>query len=270
MQNKIVLITGSTDGIGKQTACELAEMGATVIIHGRNKQKCSDTISWIKNKYKKAKLDCITADLSSLQQVRDMAAIFKSKYTKLDVLINNAGVYMHEKVLSVDGYEMTFAVNHLAHFLLINLLLHDLKKSESARIINVSSIAHTRAAIDFNNLNSENYFDGYYTYSLSKLANILFTYELAERLIGDKITANALHPGVISTKLLQTGFNISGASLKEGAATSVYLASSDEVENLSGKYFIKSAESLSSPLSYSKDYQKKMWEVSEKLVGMKN
>lgn len=269
MTNKIILITGSTDGIGRQTACELVKMGAKVIIHGRNKDKCLAAIDWIKTKIKNSELDYLIADFSSLEEVRNLANEFLKKYDKLDVLINNAGVYMHEKVLSKDRFEMTFAVNHLSHFLLTNLLLPALKKSDAARIINVSSIAHTRAVIDFSNLNSEHYFDGYYTYSLSKLANILFTYELAERLIGTKITVNALHPGVISTKLLQTGFNISGASLKEGAATSVYLASSPEVEGVTGKYFIKSAESPSSPLSYSKEYQKKLWEVSEKFVGLK-
>ncbi|GAB4130125.1 MAG: SDR family oxidoreductase [Ignavibacteriales bacterium] len=266
--NKIILITGSTDGIGKQTACELAKNEDLIIIHGRDKKKCQSTVKWIKGKVDKPKLDFVTADLSSLNEVRKMAAEVISKYDKLDVLINNAGVYKHQKELSQDGNEMTFAINHLAHFLLTNLLLPLLKKSESARIINVSSIAHTRAAMDFSNLNSENYFDGYYTYSLSKLANILFTYELAERLADTKITVNALHPGVISTKLLQSGFNISGSSLKEGAATSVYLATSPEVEGVTGKYFIKSAESPSAPISYSKEYQKKLWEASEKLVGL--
>ncbi|PJA97424.1 MAG: short-chain dehydrogenase [Ignavibacteriales bacterium CG_4_9_14_3_um_filter_34_10] len=266
--NKIFLITGSTDGIGKQTACELAKTNDTVIIHGRDKKKCLSTIKWIKSKVKDAQLDFVTADLSSLDDIRKMAAEISTKFSKLDVLINNAGVYKHERELSQHGFEMTFAINHLAHFLLTNLLLPLLKNSDSARIINVSSIAHTRASMDFSNLNSENYFDGYYTYSLSKLANVLFTYELAERLSGNKITVNALHPGVISTKLLQSGFNIAGSSLKEGAATSVYLATSAEVEGVTGKYFIKSAESQSSPLSYSKEYQKKLWEASEKLVGL--
>jgi len=268
MQNKIVLITGSTDGIGRQTALSLESLGAKVIIHGRNKTKCLDTIKWLKTKSQLAEVDYLIADLSSLEEVRQMAKEFDRRYQKLDVLINNAGVYMHEKVLSKDGYEMTFAVNHLAHFLLTNLLLPKLMNSESARIINVSSIAHTRASMDFNNLNSEIYFDGYYTYSLSKLANVLFTYELAERLAGTNVTVNALHPGVISTKLLQSGFNISGSGLNEGAATSVYLASSPEIEGITGKYFIKSAESTSSPLSYAKEYQKKLWDASERLVGL--
>jgi NAD(P)-dependent dehydrogenase (short-subunit alcohol dehydrogenase family) len=156
----------------------------------------------------------------------------------VDVLINNAGVFMKNRVLSEDGFEMTFAVNHLAHFLLTGLLLPQLKKSSAARIITVSSAAHSNAALDFENLNAERRFDAHGAYALSNLANVLFSKELAVRLEGSGITSNALHPGVISTKMLRKAFGMSGAGVKEGAATSVYLASSPAVEGVTGKYFV--------------------------------
>jgi NAD(P)-dependent dehydrogenase (short-subunit alcohol dehydrogenase family) len=210
----------------------------------------------------------VTANLSSLKQVCLFAEEIKTKYKQLDVLINNAGVYMKTRVLTEDGFETTFAVNHLAPFLLTNLLLNLIKQSGSSRIINVSSIAHTRAQLAFENLNSEKHFDAYNAYAVSKLANVLFTFKLADQLKNDSVTVNALHPGVINTKLLHTGFNIEGAPVKEGAATSVYLASSNEIENVSGKYFERMKEVPSSDDSYIKENQKKMWNVSSQMVGL--
>jgi len=266
MENKIVLITGATDGIGKQTAYELADKNATVILHGRNKDRLLKTQEEISHLTNNNNIRIATSNLSSLKQVRLVAEEIKTKSKHLDVLINNAGVYMKSRVLTEAGFETTFVVNHLAHFLLTNLLLNLLKKSGSSRIINVSSIAHTRAQLSFENLNSEKHFEDYNVYAVSKLANILFTYKLADQLKNDSVTVNALHPGVINTKLLHTGFNIEGAPVKEGAATSVYLASSNEVENVSGKYFERMKEVPSSDDSYNKECQKKMWNVSSQMV----
>jgi len=268
MKNKFVLITGATDGIGKRTAYELAEKNATVILHGRDKERLLKTQEEISHLANNNNISIVTANLSSLKQVRLAAEEIKTKFKQLDVLINNAGVYMKTRVLTEDGFETTFAVNHLAPFLITNLLLNLLKQSNSSRIINVSSIAHTRAQLVFENLNSAKHFDAYNAYSVSKLANVLFTYKLADQLKNDGVTVNALHPGVIDTKLLHAGFNIGGASVEEGAATSVYLASSNEVDNVTGKYFEKMKEVPSSDDSYNKEYQKKMWNVSSQMVGL--
>jgi retinol dehydrogenase 14 len=268
LQNKTILITGSTDGIGKQTALELAKMGATVIVHGRDANRVKSTVEEIHRSVRSARLESAVADLSSLKQVRQMAEHIQSQFPRLDVLINNAGLYMKTLVLSEDGYEMTFAVNHLAHFLLTNLLLALLKKSAPARIITVSSMVHTSAKLDFQNLNAENHFEPYAAYALSKLGNVLFSNELAEHLKGTSVTSNSLQPGVIGTKMLRTAFNMSGASVKEGAATSVYLATSTDVEGISGKYFVSKHEAPAAPMTNDKDLRKRFWEKSKDLVGM--
>lgn len=268
MSSKNILITGATDGIGRQTAVELARKKHHVIIHGRNLDKCIDTVKYIEEKSGNSDVEYVVADFSKLQEIRDLAEYINAKYNRLDVLINNAGVYMNEKILTEDGFETTFAVNHLAPFLLTNRLFGILKNSQPARIINVSSIAHTRAKLDFENINAEKSFDSYGAYALSKLANVLFTNKLAEILEGTSITANSLHPGVITTKLLRKGFNITGASLESGAATSVYLADSDEIENVSGKYFVNKEIAEASELSNDKLLIDKFWNLSEEFVGL--
>ena len=182
------------------------------------------------------------------------------------MLINNAGVFENEKIFTSDGYEMTFGVNHLAHFLLTILLLDLIKSSAPSRIINVSSMAHSGNEFDLENLNSEKSFSSYNAYAISKAANILFTYKLAKDLEGTGVTVNALHPGVISTKLLHKGWGIGGASLESGAATSVYLASSDEVEGVTGKYFSNKRRSRSSSLTHDEELQQKLWDISYKMV----
>jgi NAD(P)-dependent dehydrogenase (short-subunit alcohol dehydrogenase family) len=268
MQKKVVLITGATDGIGKQTALDLAAMSATVIVHGRTAQRARDAAQEIQRRTGNKNVDSVYADFSSLSDVRHLAADVKAKCKRLHVLINNAGVYMKERRTTNDGFEMTFAVNHLAPFLLTNLLLDLLKHSTPARIINLSSIAHTRAKLEFDNLQGEKQFDAYGAYALSKLGNVLFTNELAERLNGTNVTVNAVHPGVITTKLLRAGFSISGSSVGEGAETSVYLASSPLVENVTGKYFVKKSEENSSAIAQDSQLRKKFWEVSCLLVGL--
>jgi NAD(P)-dependent dehydrogenase (short-subunit alcohol dehydrogenase family) len=267
--NKTILITGSTDGIGKQTALELAESGARILLHGRNQKEVEATVKEISANTHNHNIDFFISDLSSLSQVRELADAIKSKYNSLEILINNAGVFMNDLIITEDGYEMTFTVNHLAPFLLTHLLLDLLKRNPKSRIITVSSIAHQRGKLEFDNLHGEKLFDGYGAYSLSKLANILFTYELADRLAGTGITVNCFHPGVITTKLLRQGFRMTGDSLKEGAETAVYLASSLEVENVSGKYFFKKKPISSSPLTYDTKLRKKFWELSEQLTGIK-
>jgi len=268
MEGKIVLITGATDGIGKHTAFELAKQGATVLLHGRNSKRLIDTMNDCRKKVLHPKLDFFNADFSSLNAIRKMVVDLKQKYDRLDVLINNAGVFMKTRELSHDGYEMTFAVNHLAHFFLTHLCLPLLKSSPSARVITVSSIAHMRATLDFENLQGEKKFEGYDAYSRSKLANVLFAVELAERMKGSQLTSNALHPGVITTKLLEAGFAMKGASLEEGAETSVYLASSPEVEGVTGKYFVKKRPQPYNPIADNAELRKRFWEHSCRLVGI--
>lgn len=206
MKDKIVLITGSTDGIGKETALQLAQLGATVIVHGRSTERCQATRDDIRQATGNPNVDCVVADLSSQRQVRQMAADIIVRYDRLHVLINNAGVILLKRQLTEDGLETTFAVNHLAPFLLTLLLLDLLKKSAPARIITVSSTVHYDEQIKFDNLQGERDYYGLGAYKVSKLGNVLFTFELAERLKGTGVTANCLHPGVVATKLLDTGW----------------------------------------------------------------
>jgi retinol dehydrogenase 14 len=269
MKGKIVFVTGSTDGIGKATALELARMGATVILHGRNPGRCHVVLGEVQKASKNTAAGCFAADLSSMKEVRKLAEDVRANYKHLDVLINNAGVFMTERRLTVDGLETTFAVNHLAPFLLTHLLLDLLTSNAPARIINVSSVAHQRAHMDLDNLQGERKFTGYGAYALSKAASILFTYELAQRLEGSGVTVNCLHPGVINTKLLREGFGgMSGAPLKEGAATSVYLASAPDVGATTGRYFVKKREEESSPATHDSALRRKLWTISERLCGI--
>ena len=266
MKNKTILITGATYGIGKQSAIELAGLSEKIIIHGRDEEKCKKTVAEIISLTGNLTIDHISADFSSLTQVREMADTIISRYDILEILLNNAGVYENEKIFTIDGYETTFAVNHLAHFLLTNLLIDLLKSSSPSRIINVSSIAHKNCEFDLENLNSEKYFNSYNTYAISKAANILFTNKLANDLENANITVNTLHPGVITTKLLQKGFAMQGASLREGAETSVFLASSAKLEGVTGKYFIDCEEGNSAPFTYDAELQENFWNASFKMI----
>ena len=267
IKDKIVLITGSTDGIGKQTAIDLANLGALVIIHGRNETKTLQATEEVKLKSGNSNIEYVVGDLSSFDQIRSMSEQIYNRYDKLDVLINNAGVFKNEKKLSENGFELTFTVNHLADFLLTGLLLHLIKKSAYARVINGSSQAHA-SQLDFDNLQGENYYDGYDAYSRSKLCNIMFTYTLSRKLEGTGITANVLHPGVINTKLLHEGFGMGGSPLTQGSQTSIYLASSEEVAFESGKYFSNQRLTKSAEISYDSKAQDKLWDVSEKMTGV--
>src|SRR3989454_3745122 len=199
MTGKVCLITGGNSGIGKATALGLAKLNASVVIVSRDKDKGEATIIEVKSKSGNHNVDAMTADLSSQDSVRELAHDFRGRYKKLHVLINNAGIFLPRRVPTVDGLETTFATNHLGHFLLTNLLLDVLKASAPSRVINITSSAHRGTTIDFDDLKGEKKYSGYHAYSQSKLANVLFTYQLAKRLEGTGITVNCLHPGVVRT-----------------------------------------------------------------------
>ncbi len=267
MSGKTVLITGATDGIGKETAAQLADMGAGVIVHGRNAEKTEKVREEIVVRTGNSGVEIIVADLSAMANVRSLAAEIRSRFDHLDVLINNAGVYMKELIRTPDGFEMTFAVNHLAPFLLTNLLLPLVKASAPARVITVSSVAHGSARLDLDNLNAEKSFHGWGAYCISKLGNLLFTFELARRLAGSSVTANALHPGTIDTNMLQK-LGMNGRPVADGAETPVYLASSPEAAEISGEYFNHKRIAKPSDLARDEGLQKNFWEISSNLVGL--
>jgi NAD(P)-dependent dehydrogenase (short-subunit alcohol dehydrogenase family) len=266
MPSPTILITGATDGIGRQTARELAPMGARVLVHGRDPARGQAVVGEIQAAGGAA--EYLHADLASLRQVRGLAAEVQARSDRLDVLIANAGVFTRERRRSEDGFELTFAVNHLAHFLLINLLLDMLQRSAPARIVVVASVVHQSGRPAWDDRDAAGRFDGYAAYANSKLANVLFTYALAEKLAGTGVTANCLHPGVIGTKLLRAGWGASGAHVEAGAATSIFLALSPEVAGVTGKYFDDRRERASSRASYDLSLQQELWRVSERLAGL--
>lgn len=261
----IILITGATDGIGLETAQQLAKLGHELVLHGRTEAKAAHARDAVLANTPAAKVHIAHADLANLAEVVRMADDLNQLLPRLDVLLNNAGVYMSERQTSRDGFEMSLAVNHLAHFLLTALLLPLLKKSAEPRVITLSSVAHMSGRIDFANLNSERSFDGFYAYCNSKLANALFAAELARR--EPWLNSNSLHPGVIDTKLLHAGFDMEGTSVNSGAKTSVYLASSAEVKGVSGKYFDDCK--ITPPLEAVNDIRlaKQLWEWSEQAIN---
>jgi NAD(P)-dependent dehydrogenase (short-subunit alcohol dehydrogenase family) len=220
----------------------------------------------------------IIGDLSSRESIRQMAADFEGRFDRLDVLINNAGAWHPDRTLTIDGIEATFATNHLAYFLLTGLLTPLLKRSAPSRIVNVASEAHRWARLDFDDLQGDKSYGGWSAYSKSKLANILFTYELARRLDGTGVTANCLHPGTVRTELFRNLSGITGAAIKlatvffrspkKGAETTVYLASSPEVQGVSGKYFADCKEARSNEASYDEEAALRLWEMSERLTNV--
>lgn len=269
MKNRTVLVTGSTDGIGKETARQLARMGARVLLHGRDAEKGMRVREEICRSTGNDRLQFFVADLSSQKQARKMVADIRKSNDRLHVLINNAGTFEPERRVTEDGLEKTFAVNYLAQFLLSRELLDLMIRSAPARIVNVASIAHVNGTMDWSNLQGERRYEGFDAYAGSKLAVILFTYSLARRLNGTGVTVNCLHPGVIKTKLLRAGFgNFPGKTPEEGARTSAYLASSAEVEGISGKYFEECKAAQSSPRSYDQELQEELWRVSDELVEL--
>uniref|UniRef100_A0A7C4KHI3 SDR family oxidoreductase n=1 Tax=Anaerolinea thermolimosa TaxID=229919 RepID=A0A7C4KHI3_9CHLR len=278
LTGKVILITGATDGIGKHTAENLARMGAHVVIIGRNAQKTESVVEAIRESSGNPSVDYLVGDLSAQREVRRLADEFRTRFGKLHVLINNAGALFMQRQLSPDGLEMTFALNHLAYFLLTLLLTDLLMASAPARVVNVSSAAHRNATLDLNDLQNEISYSGWKAYARSKLANLYFTYELARRLEGSRVTANALHPGFVATHFGRSNggifrplfrlFQVAAISPEEGARTSVYLASSPEVEGVSGKYFERCKIVPSSPESYNAATARHLWDLSLQFVGL--
>jgi len=266
VKEKTILVTGSTDGIGKQTALELARMGANVIIHGRDPQRLQATREELIRISGNNNIDSLLADFSSLAQVIQMADEILAKYMQLDVLVNNAGVFLLDRKITTDGLEMNFQVNHLAPFLLTNLLLPLLRKNSPARIVSVSSALHSKTILDFENLQGEKNFSGIQAYALSKLGNIYMTLELAEKVAGSGVTANCLHPGGVDTKMLRTAMHMTGISVEEGAAPSVYLASSPDVAEITGKYFYHKEVGRLSEIASDTAARKRFWKISETLI----
>lgn len=272
MSKKVAMITGATDGIGKATARQLAARQYAIIVVGRNPKKAADVVKSIKEETGNPDVQHLIADFSSLQAVRKLAEAVLEQYGQLDVLINNAGVVTSTRQLSADGYELQLAVNHLAPFLLTNLLMDAL---HSARIINVSSVGHARGQINFDDLHFEREFLPRQAYYQTKLANVLFTYALARRLNG--ATANVLHPGIVKTALSANYMGnpvfrffegLISISPEKGAHASVYLATSPDVAGINGGYFVKQQQKDSAPFTYDEALQEQLWTISTQLVGL--
>ncbi len=279
MKGKIALVTGANSGTGKWTAIALAEQGARVVMLCRNRQRGEEALAEVKRFSQNDDVELMLCDLASMDSIHEFSKVFHEKYEYLDILINNAGVILPKRQETKDGFELQFGVNHLGHFLLTNLLLDLILKSSSARIVVVSSGAHKAGKIHFNDLQLKNSYNLIKAYSQSKLANLLFAYELARRLKDKKVTVNALHPGAVATNMgidRQTGFGGLITKIlkpffqtpKEGASTAVYLAISNEVEGITGKYFYNKKSINSSKESYDEKLQEKLWMVSAMLVGL--
>lgn len=274
--SKNVLVTGATSGIGLVTARELARKGAHVTLVSRSAEKCEAAVKEIKSATGNQNIEYIAADLSSGEGIHMVAYEFKKRHTRLDVLVNNAGAVFMSRQLSKDDIEMTFALNHLNYFLLTHLLLDIIKASAPARIINVSSDAHRGAKVNFDDLQFEKNYSGFAVYSQSKLLNILFTYELARRLEGTGVTVNAVHPGFVSSgfgknngmlmRLVLKLLSPVAKNVDDGASTSIYLASSREVEGVTGKYFVDSKQVKSDPASYDQAAAERLWDISLEMI----
>lgn len=279
MNGKVCLVTGAASGIGAATAQALARQGAAVVLVDRDAEKGAATAGRIKAEAGGSTVEFIRADLSSQQEIRRLAREFMDRYPRLHVLVNNAGAMFAARQESADGIEMTLALNYLGYFLLANLLLDTIRASAPARIINVSSRSHARARIYFDDMQSRVGYRGLKAYEHSKLAIVLFTYELARRLEGTGVTVNALHPGVVATNFAMDGGGIMGLVVRafrfgfkrpeEGARTSIFLAASPEVEGVTGKYFVNCKAVPSSPASYNTATARRLWQWSEERTGIR-
>jgi retinol dehydrogenase-14 len=277
MEGKIVLITGATSGIGKATATGIARMGARVVTVARNEKRGRAARLDIVKRSGNGEVDVLVADLSTRHALRDLAGQFTSRYDRLDVLINNAAMVTGTRRLTAEGFEMQFFVNHLAYFMLTCLLIDTLRASAPARVVNMSSTAHSSGIIDFEDLQMERRYTGWQAYANTKLANVMFTYELARRLEGSGVTANCVHPGVIHTGLLRhysRVLNLLFHALQtffkkpeEGALTPIYVATSPEVEGVTGKYFRRCQPMGTTQASNDREAQRRLWEASEEMTG---
>lgn len=278
MSGKVCLVTGATSGIGKVTARELLRLGATVVMVGRSQERCSITADEFCKETGSDTVDYLVADLSSQAEIRQLANDFLARYDRLDVLVNNAGGFFMRRQVSVDGIEMTFALNHINYFLLTDLLLEIISASAPARIVNVSSNGHRGARINFDDLQGERSYSGWRAYAQSKLANVLHAYELARRLDADQVTVNALHPGFVSTRLARNNglvfqlvmplMRIIARSPEEGARTSVYLAASPRVKGVTGKYFEDEREVPADHAADDEATAQRLWRVSAQMTGL--
>ena len=277
LKGKRVVVTGASRGIGRETALALGRMGADVSLVVRDAERGNAVAGEIRTLPGTGEVDVFVADLSSLADIRRVAAEFLAKHDRIDVLVNNAGALLMDRQLTKGGYEATFATNHLDYSLLTALLLDAVKKAPQGRIVNVASEAHHRGTIDFDDLMSEKSFAGWRAYGASKLANILFTNELARRLEGTGITANSLHPGVIASGFALNNKGFVGTlwrlaspflmSSEDGAKTTLFLATDPSVANVTGKYFSKCKVKTPSREARDAAVAKRLWDVSEKLVA---
>lgn len=277
MQGKTVLVTGATDGIGKVTARGLMELGASVLIVGRNPDKTARVADELAELSGRPRPMTFVADLSEPKQVKRLADEIVGRLTMLDVLVNNAGAFFAKRELNSEGMEMTFALNHLNYFLLTHQLLGLLKKAPQGRIVNVASEAHRGVSLDFGDLYGEQGYQGWRAYQRSKLANILFTAELAERLKETAVTANSLHPGFVAsnfghnnrgwwTGLLKLAQKLFAINEERGAQTSIHVASAADLRQTSGLYYVDRKVKSPSPAAQDRHAQKKLWEMSEKAL----
>ncbi len=281
MNKRVCIVTGASSGIGKAIALGLAQIGVTVILVCRDKNRGESVLNEIKQKYQNSSVDLFLADLSSQESIRALVRQYVEKYKQLHVLVNNAGVYFTKRHITVDGTETVFSVNYLAPFLLTNLLLDTLKRSTPSRIINVAGAHHSKGKINFDDLQGAQDFNGSRAIAQSKLALVLYTYELARRLEGTGVTANCSDPGMVATNLTDKDedfpkffkymFKLVKPFMKspaKGAETSIYLASSPEVEGITGQYFANKKITKSSPASYDIDTARRLWDVSMVLTGL--
>jgi NAD(P)-dependent dehydrogenase (short-subunit alcohol dehydrogenase family) len=261
-----ILVTGATDGLGRRVAQELAAKGATVLLHGRSPERLEATLEELRSQTGSEKVNSYLADLFSLAAVRHLAERIFSEHDRLDVLVNNAGLISPERGESEEGYELTFAVNYLSHFLLTRLLLPLLKDSAPARIVNVASAG--QSPVDFSNLMLERGYDAMKAYSQSKLAQVMFTFELAEHLRDTGVTVNALHPAsLMDTKMVQSTFGYTMSTVEEGTQAVVRLAVSPKVEGVTGRYFDGRRQARANRQAYNPRVRNRLWVLSEQLCG---
>ncbi len=268
IEEQAILVTGATDGLGRGVAAELARRGAAVLLHGRSAERGEKALAELRRATGSQRMRLYIADLSSLDEVRRLAEEIESDHERLDVLVNNAGIIADERALSHDGHELTFAVNHLSHFLLTELLLPLLRRSAPARVVNVASIG--QSPIDFDDVMLERGYDGFGAYAQSKLAQIMFSFGLAERLRAegeDGVTVNALHPATLmDTKMVRQSFGRGRTSVEEGVEAVARLAVAEDVEGVSGRYFDGLEESTADAQAHGADARERLWELSEELT----